>query len=55
MISKVRSIGYIIRSSSVIMIISVTLYTWQAEPLLYELTHDHSGNRVGDNITVSGA
>ena len=42
-------------SGSVIMIVSVSLYTYQAEQLLSMLTHSSSNKRVGDNVTVSGS
>ena len=42
-------------SSSVIMVISINLNRSNAERLLSMLTHDPSGGRVGDNVTVSGA
>ncbi len=42
-------------SGNVIMVISTSLYTYQAESLLSMLTHDHSGKRVGDNVTLSGS
>jgi hypothetical protein len=40
-------------SGSVIMVISVSLYKYQAEQLLSMLTHSSSNKRVGDNVTVS--
>jgi hypothetical protein len=42
-------------SGSVVMIITIDLYTWQADQLLGNLTQGTHGNRVGDNVTVSGA
>ena len=42
-------------SGSVIMVISVSLYKYQAEQLLSMLTHSSSNKRVGDNVTVSGS
>lgn len=41
-------------SSSVIMIVSASLTLSQANELLTMLTHDSSGNRIGENVTISG-
>ena len=41
-------------SGNVIIIISVTLDSYWSDQLLQDITHDHAGKRIGDNITVTG-